>query len=375
MFALALITLALAVMVVGGESGLFFRRSHYYVVFPNADGLLDGAPVKMAGVTIGTVSGIRLPTDPEGTGIRVRLAIDPSYSERVRQDSRAALRILQLLTNEKFVEIIPGTTGPALAVGSEIPRYIETGVLERGQLIAEDLGEITAALKDILGKLERGEGLLGELLHDPDFGRKGLDALSMTFENARDLTADMRAGKGMVGRLLYDESLAARLDDLGQAVESFAGLMEAVGGEKGGLREMLAEGGEAPQAIASLQEAAAGLNRIVHQLESDNGLLGRLLNDPGYSARLADDLESTLSNVAEITGKINSGEGSLGAMVNERVLYDGAEEVIAGVNNSKFARWMMRHYQKKGIKELEKREKDERKQEATQAAAQSEDSD
>ena len=32
------------------------------------------------------------------------------------------------------------------------------------------------------------------------------------------------------------------------------------------------------------------------------------------------------------------------------------EEVVAGVNDSKFARWLMRHYQKKGIKASERPE-------------------
>jgi len=36
-------------------------------------------------------------------------------------------------------------------------------------------------------------------------------------------------------------------------------------------------------------------------------------------------------------------------LVNDRTLYDSAEDVITGVNDSKFARWMLRHYQKQGI--------------------------
>jgi hypothetical protein len=35
--------------------------------------------------------------------------------------------------------------------------------------------------------------------------------------------------------------------------------------------------------------------------------------------------------------------------VNDRTLYDSAEDVVTGVNDSKFARWMLRHYQKAGI--------------------------
>ena len=50
LFALALIILAFAVMAVGGESRLFGTKARYQVVFPNADGLVVGSPVKMAGV-------------------------------------------------------------------------------------------------------------------------------------------------------------------------------------------------------------------------------------------------------------------------------------------------------------------------------------
>jgi len=73
------------------------------------------------------------------------------------------------------------------------------------------------------------------------------------------------------------------------------------------------------------------------------------LNDEAYSNEVASKLSETVANLAAITGKINRGEGTLGALVNDRTLYDGAEDVFAGVNDSKFARWMLRHYQKKGI--------------------------
>ena len=71
--------------------------------------------------------------------------------------------------------------------------------------------------------------------------------------------------------------------------------------------------------------------------------------DEAYSNRLAGSLQDAASNLSAITKKINEGKGTLGALVNDRTLYDSAEDVFAGVNDSKFARWMLRHYQKKGI--------------------------
>ena len=158
------------------------------------------------------------------------------------------------------------------------------------------------------------------------------------------------SGRGTIGRLLYDEALAGSLDDFAESIGAFATLMEGLGGEESVVRELLAEGGTVELAAEDLRQAAASFRSVARQLESERGLLGRLLNDPEYSEELAEDLRAILDNLAQITHKINAGDGTLGALVNERVLYDGAEEVMAGVNDSKFARWLLRHYQKKGIK-------------------------
>jgi hypothetical protein len=69
-----------------------------------------------------------------------------------------------------------------------------------------------------------------------------------------------------------------------------------------------------------------------------------------YGEEVAGDLGATLDSLAEITDKLNRGEGTLGALLNDRSLYDGADEIVSGVNDSKFARWLLRHYRKKGIK-------------------------
>jgi phospholipid/cholesterol/gamma-HCH transport system substrate-binding protein len=351
MAALALLVLALAIMSVGGESRFFTRMDAFRAIFPHTDGLRVGSPVKLAGVPVGTVDGIQLPTDPEAAGIEVRLQIRHVYAERVREGSKVALRYLQWLSGEKYVEITPGDPArAALAPGSVLPVLQETEILEQGEDIAANLNEITVALKDILEPLQRGEGLLGTMIHDPEFGREGLARLTGSLENLEALTARIRSGQGFVGRALYDREFAGRIDDLSGAIANLSDFMEALGRREGALGELLNEDGAGRDMVTAMRDAAASLRRTAERLESREGLAGRLINDPEYSEALARDLREILRNGAEITRKINDGEGTLGALVNERVLYDGAEEVVAGVGNSKFARWMMRHYQKKGIK-------------------------
>jgi phospholipid/cholesterol/gamma-HCH transport system substrate-binding protein len=351
--ALGLAILAAATMAVGGNARLLGGRASYRVVFPNTVGLVEGSPVLMAGVQIGVVTDIQLPTDPGEPGILVRMGIESKYTGRVRGDSQAALRISQYLSGEKYIEITPGDPGQeVLAEGALIPLKEESGVIEQGMDIAENLEDITISLRQILGPLERGEGVLGEMLQNPDFGREGLESLGGAVENLEDLTGRIRRGQGFVGRAMVDPAFAARIDDLSRAIEGFAGIATCLGPAEGSLCEILAKDGDLQAAIAELRQGAASLRSLTDKLDSTEGLLGKLLNDPAWSGKLSGDLEGMLADLAEIAAKVNEGEGTLGALVNDRVLYDGAEEVVAGVNDSKFARWLLRHYRKKGVQAL-----------------------
>jgi len=351
---LAIIVVAVAVMTVGEDSQIFASKTRYHVVYPSADGLRIGSPVRMAGVLVGSVQEITLPTDPEAEGIDVVLGINSDYVERIRENSISSLRYLQLLSGEKFVDLTPGDPSfPAVAAGDSIPTRAQAELLEQGADIAEKVDALTASLQEILGPLERGEGLLGRMIHDPDFGTRAVESLTDALRDLEVITGQIRSGEGFVGRLLFDDAFAARLDDLGASMKSLSSTLESLGRKEGAVGAMLEEGGTGEQAIEEIRDAAASLKRTSMKLESEDGLIGKL-SDPEYAARVTEDLEGLLGNLREITDKINRGEGTVGALINSRTVYEGMEEIVAGVNDSGFARWLMRRYQKKGIKAGEK---------------------
>jgi phospholipid/cholesterol/gamma-HCH transport system substrate-binding protein len=349
--ALAVIVLAFAIMAVGGESRLFGKKMRYTAVFVSSDGLVVGSPVKMAGVQVGTVVDVRLPTDPGAEGIEVALGVERAYAPRVREDSKASLRFLQYLSGEKYVEVTPGDpAAPELPPGALIPTNEAAKLLEQGQDIADNLNEITVAVREILAPIRRGEGLIGEALRDPNFGREGLQAIRHAAENLEALTARLNSGQGFAGRLLVDPALAPRADDLARAISGVAQAIERLAAGEGAAGDLLSAHGRSSKALDDLAEASASLRHVSARLASKEGLIGRLLNDTAYSDAVATDLRETLAHLNSVAGKIDRGEGSLGALVNERTLHDGLEDVASGVGDSRFARWLLRHYQKKGIK-------------------------
>lgn len=348
--ALALIVLAVGIMAVGGESRLFVRKVPYRAVFTSVDGVIIGSPVKISGVTVGTVSAVRLPVDPGAQGIEVNFGIEQAYGARVREGSTATLRFLQYLSGEKYIEVAAGDpTRPELAPGSLIPTDEGSQFLEKGEDITENLAAITVSVKKILEPLERGEGILGEMLRDPEFGKEGLTAARETLENLSDLTGSLRKGEGFAGRLFSDPELADRAESLGKSMDDLAAILEQIRGGQGTVGDLLADDGDSRQTLADLKATAASLRRFSESLESREGMVGRLLNDSAYSEQMAADLRTSLRNLAEITTKINEGKGTLGLLVNDRALHDGATQVIAGMGDSKFANWLLRRYQKKGI--------------------------
>jgi phospholipid/cholesterol/gamma-HCH transport system substrate-binding protein len=348
--ALALIVLAAGILAVGGESRLFSRKASYRVVVPATDGLIVGSPVKMGGVQVGTVTSLKLPTDPGAHGVEVSLGVQRSYASRVRQGSEASQKFLQYLSGEKYVELTPGDPNqPAIPEGELLPSSKGSRLFEQSEDIADNFNAITISLKAILEPLQKGEGLLGQVIQNPEFGREGMAKIEATFDNVLQITERLKDGRGTVGRLLTDEELAERLNDLGAAVQDLSTLMDRVARGDGAIGSLTTPGGDAEIAIADFKASAASLKRVTARLESTDGLLGKLLFDEAYSQQLAGSLQSALTDLAAIAKKINDGTGTLGALVNDRVLYDSAEDVIAGVNDSKFARWMLRHYQKRGI--------------------------
>ena len=361
--ALALLVLGVTIMSVGGQSRLFSRKAHFRVLFPNTEGLRVSSPVKIAGVQVGAVTEVHLPTDPTASGIEAELGIESAYAMRVREGSMAELKYLQWLSGEKYVEVSPGdSTRAVLAEGSEIPVVSEQPFLQKGADIAENLNEITISLKGILGPLQEGKGLLGQAIQDPEFGTESLAHLKATLGNLEEITGRIRRGETFAGKWISDPAMAGRAGDLSKAIQDLTSILDAIARKEGAIGALIDKGGAGEQAVSELRDASASLKRVAAKLELKDGLFGKLLNDTEYSNGIAADLRATVRNLSEITGKVNSGQGTLGALVNERVLYDGMEEVVAGTNDSKFARWLMRHYQKKGIEESEEAQKKQKEE-------------
>jgi phospholipid/cholesterol/gamma-HCH transport system substrate-binding protein len=103
--------------------------------------------------------------------------------------------------------------------------------------------------------------------------------------------------------------------------------------------------GKTPKDVMALvAEVAADLKEITGKINSGQGTIGKLLNDDGLyndahdvvnefkasvkERGLLKNIESSMANLNEITAKINHGEGTLGLLVNDESLYLEVKQMI-----------------------------------------------
>lgn len=124
------IVIALVTLVVVGTTIVLLRperhRLRVHCYFQNAGGLRSGAPVRLAGVDVGSVTSVRVRPELHDHPAEVEMLLRTSYPLQVPNDAVVTVRTAGLL-GEQFAEInIHGTTGPPLQDGGTL----KTGGIE-----------------------------------------------------------------------------------------------------------------------------------------------------------------------------------------------------------------------------------------------------
>jgi phospholipid/cholesterol/gamma-HCH transport system substrate-binding protein len=369
--AAALAVLMVFVFLIGSEQKIFARKNEYEVRLENVTGLAEGNPVKMSGVTIGVIRDIKLPQDPKERMVNILLMIDRKFTERVRGDSRVRLKKLGLLTGDSYIDVTPGTPKfPPLEAGSIIPSQRQTDVeqlLSSGEDLVDNFVQISYSLKSILARIDRGEGLIGELTTTPETKQRVTDTFLTTLNKTNAALTHMESGKGVMGKLFYDdafsESLTTSLASTAASLKAITGTVQN-GFETGqGALPALLNDAEMKKKVTDLVEnlhkTSTSLANFTAGVEKGEGLLPRLLNDKQYADQALTEFALLAHQLNEVVGKINNGQGTAGKLISDPTLFESVNDILIGINESKLLRWLIRNRQQSGI---EKRYNQEQKQ-------------
>lgn len=326
---LAVVLFVAGIYLLGQERHLFSRQVEYFAYFRDVQGLAEGAPVRLGGITIGRVAKIEFAPDVNDPKIQVSLLIGSEQTERIRKDSQALI-MTQGLLGDKYLNIMPGTDKEELKPGAIIKsREIGdvTSIMEKASLVVDNTVEIMTSINKFLEKIETGT----------------FDHLHDSLEGLADILANVREGKGLVHNIIYSEQDSVDiLKNVENITTDLDQLVGEVRGGKGLLHALIydATGTETLTALNSgargLAAAADEITALAGQIKTGTGLMHDLFysSAPEELAEVVAKLNATADNLKKASEALASGSGTLGALLIDAQLYDNLVEVTDGAKRS-----------------------------------------
>lgn len=205
----------IAVIVIGSAGNFFSKTFLASAVFKNVEGLKEGDKVWLSGVQIGTVKTVRIVTIGE---VVVSLSLKEKQNDFIRKNATASIGSDGLIGN-KIVVIQPGNS-PAIIEDGDTINAVSPADTQELINIAKEVGEntrsVTLDLKTISNKINKGQGIIGDLLNEGALSKElrlTIHNLKTTGENTTRATAnlsslvdDMRHGQGLLPTLISDTS-------------------------------------------------------------------------------------------------------------------------------------------------------------------------
>ncbi|MEE9252322.1 MAG: MlaD family protein [Thermodesulfobacteriota bacterium] len=302
----SLVIFVVFLFVFGAHESIFSKRYEVETRFPNTAGLIEGAIVSLSGVKIGSVSGIRFPEEPGEDYIRVVMSVSKEGMKRIGPDAKATIRTEGLL-GDKYIEIIKGKLVPT-------PNRPEVMVIPSHTYPEFDelLGQSEELLENIIGISEGLSEFLAVFRKE-----ENIENINKTIASLSKSLEEIENGDGILHFLIY-------------------------GGTKDGAKpsdNMVSE-------LSSLIRAVRSGNGLLHSLVYDQGLkddmtltFAQLGGDDG----IAVELKKTVKNLRKISEKLEGGEGTLGALLNDPELYDSLKGIMGEAERSKFIRTAVRY--------------------------------
>jgi phospholipid/cholesterol/gamma-HCH transport system substrate-binding protein len=312
LFVLAtVLLLAVGIFYVTGQ-GAWQSSYTLKTYLPEADGLVEGAPVSLGGVQIGSVSELSInpnASTPE-QNIEVDMSIYRSYQKWIRGNSTATL-VTQGALGSRYVSVTRGTP-PASVLQNDgtvtgVPASTIQTLVNHSTALLDNLNGVTVDLRSITDQIRGGKGTLGRLLYD----NRLYNQLTQTVGRANDIMAKLQSGQGTAGKLIASDALYNRANS---AIGRADAVLATIQSQKGSFGKFIYD----PALYTNANGFLAKGNSLLTNVEGGKGSLGKFATDPA----LYNNLRDASANFRDLTGKMNGGEGTMGKFFTDPQLYD-----------------------------------------------------
>ena len=291
----ALLALAFGILSLSAESGLFTAQYRLTAHFANVLGLLPGAPVWLGGKEVGRVERIAFEPMTAEKPVLVVLRINEDVQDRIRDDSVASIGTIGLL-GDSYVEISFGSDGASVLLeGHEIETAdpVNVGALmSEGRSALESISDLTGSLNAVVRTFDEKKG-----------AERAVDAM----EAVSEMMIEMREGSGLIHSLIFDPY-------------------------EGDLEEI----------ARGVARTLAGIDALLAEVRTGDGVLNALIYAPLEEQSIIEEARAATETLNRILEKVESGEGTLGLLLNDPTVFDDLKVLLGGAQRSRLMRSMIK---------------------------------
>jgi phospholipid/cholesterol/gamma-HCH transport system substrate-binding protein len=277
-----------------GPAGAFHRTYVVNAAFTDATGLVKGDEVRLAGVRVGKVSGMKV----DAGKALVTMNVDKAY--KLPASSRFELHWKNLL-GQRFIQAVPpddaNLAGPVLADG------VKLGTDRTQQ--AADLSELLNNTEPLLARLDTSR--LNDLMTTVASAMHGReDELNAAIGSSADLVDTMAARADVIGKSVSEyatliDGIAGHDAQVRQLLDSLAGTSQTLAARANDLGDAAGKTGEFSAALAKVLTANEGsLDGVFTDTRT---ILDRVVADKAVLAKTLQTLPWTTSAMIRATSQ------------------------------------------------------------------------
>jgi phospholipid/cholesterol/gamma-HCH transport system substrate-binding protein len=313
---LASITLGVLIFLMSGTTGLFTHKIILKSYFDNAQGLRNGAPVRLQGVDIGNITSVRVVPNKPRTPVEVVMKVNTRYSFSVRKDSLTSMSTAGVL-GETFIDIDSALAkGPEAQNGDTLPTRDTPDIQDVVRASQGTLQNLDALLKRtdrILAFVESGQGSIGKLIYDPLLYNRFADTVS----EFKGIVDQIRNGQGSLGKLVSNDEAYNKVI---AAIDKLNAMIDDVQQGKGTAGKLLKD----PALYNSANDTITNVKKLTDDINAGKGTLGKLTKDEA----LAQKIDNTVSKLSTLTDRLEAGEGTAGLLFKDPSLYNNLNQTL-----------------------------------------------
>jgi phospholipid/cholesterol/gamma-HCH transport system substrate-binding protein len=305
---------AIGVLLLGKSKHVFEQRVQLHATFADVAGLVQGAPVRLSGVNVGTVSQISFVAAQPRPQIRVDLEVSQSALGLVRADSLARISGQGLL-GDKIVEVTAGSSSAApIANGGDV----KTAAAPDMDKMLQQAGAVLDDAKKVADRMA--------VAVDQFADSKTIAEVKESVVHIHGLLHATEKGDGLAHALFYDKRTAdeltrleTNLSQLSAHVDRGVQHLDAV---------LAATDGDGKQVLNNMSRAAKSVGRTADDIER---------------SQMVANLSKASGDLAAMTDGMRQGKGTLGALVVDPTVYEQLVQVLGGVGRSRVLRALVRY--------------------------------